>query len=220
MSADLGSSAGPAGSVEESLLRGPGHVLKTSIDRCLAAVGLVLLAPLLLIVAAWVKLTSPGPVFFRQNRIGRNGEPFRVWKFRTMYADAELRLADLLCRNESGGLLFKMRDDPRVTPAGSWLRRFSLDEIPQLINVLAGDMSLVGPRPLPTNASDYQGEVRRRLLVRPGMTGLWQVSGRSNLSWEDSVRLDLHYVDNWSLALDVVILWRTLFVVTRGSGAY
>lgn len=222
MSADLGGPAGPSPSVsvEEFVLRGHSRLLKSSIDRCLGAVGLVLLAPLVVVVGVWVKLTSPGPVFFRQDRIGRYGEPFRVWKFRTMYADAEVRLADLRNLNESGGLLFKIRDDPRITPAGRCLRRFSLDEIPQLINVLTGDMSLVGPRPLPTSSSDYQGEVRRRLLVRPGMTGLWQVSGRSNLSWEDSVRLDLHYVDNWSLMLDVMILWRTLFVVARGSGAY
>jgi len=220
MWADLGGSAGPAITVERPVLYGACQLLKTPIDRCVGAVGLVLLSPLLLVVAGWVKATSPGPVFFSQSRIGRYGESFRVWKFRTMYADAEVRLADLRSMNESGGLLFKIRDDPRVTPVGRWLRRFSLDELPQLINVVTGDMSLVGPRPLPTSAADYQGEVRRRLLVRPGMTGLWQVSGRSNLSWEDSVRLDLHYVDNWSLMLDVMILWKTLFVVARGSGAY
>ncbi len=206
--------------VEEPVLRGPSRLLKASIDRSAAAAGLVLLAPLLAAVSVWVAVSSPGPVFFRQERIGRYGEPFRVWKFRTMYADAEARLADLRGLNESGGLLFKIRADPRITPAGRWLRRFSLDEIPQLINVLTGDMSLVGPRPLPTDSADYQGKVRRRLLVRPGMTGLWQVSGRSNLSWEDSVRLDLYYVDNWSLMFDLMILWKTFFVVARGAGAY
>ncbi len=206
--------------VEEPVLHGPSKLLKTSLDRCLSVLGLVALAPLFAVVAVAIKATSSGPVFFRQQRIGRHAEPFRVWKFRTMYADAEARLADLHGSNESGGLLFKIRDDPRITPVGRWLRRFSVDELPQLVNVVTGDMSLVGPRPLPTLSTDYQGSVRRRLLVRPGMTGLWQVSGRSNLSWEDSVRLDLYYVDNWSLMFDVMILWKTLFVVVRGAGAY
>ncbi len=206
--------------VEEPVLRGAGHAVKTTFDRTASAAGLVLLSPLLLLIAVVVVLGSPGPVFFRQSRIGRNAEPFRVWKFRTMYIDAEDRLTELLADNESDGLLFKLRHDPRITPFGRWLRRYSLDELPQLLNVLSGDMSLIGPRPLPTKAEDYRGKVRRRLLVRPGITGLWQVSGRSTLSWEESVRLDLYYVDNWSLMADFMILWKTLFVVFRGAGAY
>ena len=135
-----------------------------------------------------------------------------------MYADAEERLADLVDQNESDGLLFKIRDDPRIIPVGRFLRATSLDELPQLINVLKGEMSLVGPRPLPADDGDFLGDVRRRLLVRPGMTGLWQVSGRSDLSWDDAVRLDLYYVDNWSLAFDLVILWRTVGVVFGPQG--
>jgi lipopolysaccharide/colanic/teichoic acid biosynthesis glycosyltransferase len=145
-----------------------------------------------------------------------------MYKLRSMYVDAEQRLADLKAHNQHGdGVLFKMKDDPRVTPVGRHLRRFSLDELPQLINVVKGDMSLVGPRPpLQSEVKQYQNDVRRRLLVKPGLTGLWQVSGRSDLSWDESVRLDLHYVENWSLALDLHILWRTLFVVLGRRGAY
>jgi lipopolysaccharide/colanic/teichoic acid biosynthesis glycosyltransferase len=137
-----------------------------------------------------------------------------------MYVDAEDRLAALVDQNESDGLLFKIRNDPRVTPIGRLLRASSLDELPQLINVLFGEMSLVGPRPLPAEDGDFLGDVRRRLLVRPGITGLWQVSGRSDLSWDDAVRLDLYYVDNWSLTFDLTILWRTIGVVLRSKGAY
>ncbi|MBA3490007.1 MAG: sugar transferase, partial [Longispora sp.] len=145
---------------------------------------------------------------------------FRMWKFRTMYVDAENRLATLVDRNETDGLLFKIRDDPRVTPVGRRLRSSSLDELPQLINILVGEMSLVGPRPLPAEDGDFLGDVRRRLLVRPGLTGLWQVSGRSDMSWDDAVRLDLYYVDNWSLLLDLRTLWRTVGVVLARRGAY
>jgi lipopolysaccharide/colanic/teichoic acid biosynthesis glycosyltransferase len=137
-----------------------------------------------------------------------------------MYTDAEERVAELEDLNESDGLLFKIRDDPRVFPVGRYLRAFSLDELPQLINVLVGEMSLVGPRPLPAEDGDFLGDVRRRLLVRPGITGLWQVSGRSDLSWDDAVRLDLYYVDNWSLVLDLHTMWRTIGVVLRRKGAY
>jgi len=206
--------------VEEPRFGGTEGLVKTAGDRLLAAFGLVVLAPLLAVVAIVIKTTSPGPVFFRQARTGKDGETFRVWKFRTMYVDAEQRLADLLEQNESNGLLFKVKEDPRITRVGHVLRQFSLDELPQLINVLAGEMSLVGPRPLPVRDEDFLGDVRRRLVVRPGITGLWQVSGRSNLSWEESVRLDLYYVDNWSLVFDAMILWRTLFVVLRRKGAY
>ena len=167
-------------------------------------------------------MTSRGPAFFKQERVGTEGERFTMYKLRSMYVDAEQRLADLRALNQHGdGVLFKMKDDPRVTPVGKHLRRFSLDELPQLINVVKGDMSLVGPRPpLQSEVKQYQNDVRRRLLVKPGLTGLWQVSGRSDLSWDESVRLDLHYVENWSLALDLHILWRTMFVVLGRHGAY
>ena len=152
--------------------------------------------------------------------MGRDGREFRIFKFRSMYVDAEARLAELRHLNEHDGVLFKMRDDPRVTPVGRWLRRFSLDELPQLLNVAAGQMSLVGPRPpLPSEVAAYADDVRRRLAVKPGMTGLWQVSGRSDLSWEEAVRLDLRYVENWSLSLDLVILLRTMTAVVRSSGS-
>jgi lipopolysaccharide/colanic/teichoic acid biosynthesis glycosyltransferase len=145
-----------------------------------------------------------------------------VWKFRTMYVDAEERKASLkeLELNDSDGMLFKIKEDPRIFTFGRKLRASSLDELPQLINVLKGEMSLVGPRPLPADDGDYLGDVRRRLLVRPGITGLWQVSGRSDLSWDESVRLDLYYVDNWSLSYDLGILWRTIWVVLKRKGAY
>jgi exopolysaccharide biosynthesis polyprenyl glycosylphosphotransferase len=198
----------------------PQKVLKSAADRVLALVALVLAAPLLALIAVLIRLESPGPVFFRQARVGKDGTVFRVWKFRTMVTDAEALAPSLLSANETDGLLFKMRSDPRVTPLGAWLRKWSVDELPQLVNVLVGEMSLVGPRPLPVSPDDFKGRERRRLLVKPGITGLWQVSGRSDTSWEDAVRLDLYYVDNWSLLLDVAILWRTLAVVAHRSGAY
>jgi exopolysaccharide biosynthesis polyprenyl glycosylphosphotransferase len=210
----------PLLTVEEPTLSGLSLVAKAALDRLTALLGLLVLSPVLLGIALAIKLTDKGPVMFRQTRIGYQGKAFKVWKFRTMYTDAEQRLAELRDRNESDGLLFKMRDDPRVTPIGRHLRALSLDELPQLINVLLGQMSLVGPRPLPTEDDDYQGDVRRRLLVRPGITGLWQISGRSELTWDDAVRLDLHYVDNWSLAYDLGILWRTVSVVLTRRGAY
>jgi lipopolysaccharide/colanic/teichoic acid biosynthesis glycosyltransferase len=179
-----------------------------------------MLSPLFGVTALIIKMTDNGPVFFRQERVGRGGQSIRVWKFRTMYVDAEERLKQLLVANETDGLLFKMKDDPRITKAGHWLRRLSIDELPQLINVLVGEMSLVGPRPLPVKDEEFLGDVRRRLLVRPGITGLWQVSGRSNLSWEDAVRLDLYYVDNWSPMFDLMILWKTLFAVLQRDGAF
>lgn len=206
--------------VDEPEFTGGKRVAKTVLDRLLAAAALVVLSPVLLPVAAAVRLTSPGPALFRQTRIGRDGREFRVVKFRTMYVDAEARLAELRGRNETDGLLFKITEDPRVTGVGRFLRRTSIDELPQLLNVLRGDMSLVGPRPLPVKDSDFTGDVRRRLLVRPGITGLWQVNGRSQLSWEDAVRLDLYYVENWSIALDLAILGRTVGAVVRGTGAY
>ncbi len=206
--------------VEEPTLSGIAWLIKTVIDRAVASLGLLVLSPLLLVIAGLIKLTDRGPVFFRQARVGREGKIFRVWKFRTMYTDAEERLAGLVDQNESDGLLFKIKGDPRVTRIGRYLRASSLDELPQLLNVLFAQMSLVGPRPLPAEDGDFLGDVRRRLLVRPGITGLWQVSGRSDLSWDDAVRLDLYYVDNWSLTFDLVILWRTVGVVLRSKGAY
>jgi lipopolysaccharide/colanic/teichoic acid biosynthesis glycosyltransferase len=177
--------------------------------------------PLLVGIAIVVRTSSRGPVIFRQLRVGRDRESFCVWKFRSMYADAEQRRAALEVLNEHDGVLFKIRNDPRITPVGQFLRKYSLDELPQLVNVLRGQMSLVGPRPpLPSEVEQYEGHTHRRLLVKPGITGLWQVSGRSNLSWEDTVRLDLQYVENWSLGLDLTLLAKTLLTVVRGSGAY
>jgi lipopolysaccharide/colanic/teichoic acid biosynthesis glycosyltransferase len=177
--------------IEHPKLAGPKRAVKTVVDSMAAAFMLTLLLPLFATVALVIKLTSPGPVFFRQVRVGKNGVPF------------------------------KMRNDPRVTPIGRFIRRFSIDELPQLVNILLGDMSLVGPRPpLPDEVARYPRDMRRRLVVKPGLTGLWQVSGRSDLSWEDTIRLDLWYVENWSLSLDVTILLRTASAVWRGSGAY
>lgn len=208
--------------VEEPELSGARRVLKGAVDRLVALVAITLFAPLLLVLGLGVRLSTPGPALFRQTRVGMHGRSFRMYKFRSMYVDAEQRLAELQEQNERGeGLLFKIRQDPRVTSVGRFLRKWSLDELPQLFNVLNGSMSLVGPRPpLPSEVARYQADVHRRLLVKPGLTGLWQISGRSDLTWDESVRLDLRYVENWSLAMDVVILWRTLFAVLRRSGAY
>ncbi|HET6529088.1 MAG TPA: sugar transferase [Actinoplanes sp.] len=207
--------------VEHPRLAGGRRLIKSVFDVSVAAVLLVLLAPLFLGIALWIKVGSRGRVFFRQVRVGRGGEIFSMYKFRTMHVDAEHRLHTMREQNESSGVLFKIRADPRVTRAGRRLRRHSLDELPQLINVLLGEMSLVGPRPpLPAEVDQYPDDMRRRLVVKPGMTGLWQVSGRSDLSWEDAIRLDLRYVENWSLSVDLVILMRTALVVMRGAGAY
>ena len=211
----------PLLSIEQPCFEGWRRVIKGGVDRAVAAVVLVLLAPVLLGIAVAVKVTSHGPVLYRQERVGLNGKPFTMLKFRSMVADADRRLEDLRGDNISDGLLFKIHNDPRVTPVGRLLRRLSLDELPQLLNVLRGTMSLVGPRPpLPNEVARYDTSVSRRLLVKPGLTGLWQISGRSDLSWEESVRLDLRYVENWSLALDVLILWKTGRAVLSRSGAY
>jgi lipopolysaccharide/colanic/teichoic acid biosynthesis glycosyltransferase len=196
-------------------------VAKACLDRVSAAAALVLLSPALLATMLAIRLTSRGPAVFRQARVGLNGRTFMMWKFRTMVQDAERRRAGLGGSNvDATGHLFKMADDPRVTPVGRWLRRTSLDELPQLVNVFLGQMSLVGPRPLPATDRPYDGDARRRLFVKPGLTGLWQISGRSDLNWEESVRLDLRYVEQWSLALDTVIIWKTLFAVVKRRGAY
>jgi exopolysaccharide biosynthesis polyprenyl glycosylphosphotransferase len=207
--------------VEHPTLTGARRVLKAVVDRAGAVVLLIALSPLLAGLALAVRAESKGPVLFRQVRVGKDGREFVIVKFRTMHLDAEARLAELRHLNEVDGALFKLRNDPRVTRVGRFLRKFSLDELPQLLNVLGGSMSLVGPRPpLPEEVAVYPDDARRRLAVRPGMTGLWQVSGRSDLSWDEAVRLDLQYVENWSLSLDLVIMLRTLSAVTRGAGAY
>jgi exopolysaccharide biosynthesis polyprenyl glycosylphosphotransferase len=195
---------------------------KAVFDKVLGTLLILGASPFLLGVAASVKLSSRGPVFYRQTRIGVDGTKFRMVKFRSMVVDADRQREALKDQaNQGNGVLFKMHDDPRVTRVGKVLRRFSLDELPQLLNVVRGDMSLVGPRPpLPEEVAGYSDDATRRLKVRPGLTGLWQVSGRSDLTWEESLRLDLRYTDNWSLALDISILWRTFRAVLRGSGAY
>jgi exopolysaccharide biosynthesis polyprenyl glycosylphosphotransferase len=210
--------------VEHPRLKGSARVVKEVFDRVGALLLLIMAAPLMAAIAALIVLApgARGPAIFRQERVGKNGRTFALYKFRTMHVDAEARLAELLELNESeGGGLFKMRRDPRVTPIGRFLRRFSLDEFPQLVNVIKGDMSLVGPRPpLAREVAGYPADMRRRLVVKPGLTGLWQVSGRSDLSWSESIRLDLTYVENWSLAMDLAILARTVRAVIRSSGAY
>lgn len=209
--------------VEHPRLKGSARVVKAAFDRVGATVLLTLSSPVLLVVALLVMFGpgGRGPVVFRQERVGKDGRPFTLYKFRTMVVNAEARLQEVRNLNDTDGELFKMRQDPRVTPVGRWLRRYSLDELPQLVNVLKGDMSLVGPRPpLAREVAGYPADMRRRLVVKPGLTGLWQVSGRSDLSWEESIRLDLTYVENWSLAMDLTILARTVSAVMRSSGAY
>lgn len=208
--------------VEEPEFAGVRRLIKGAVDRIGAFFALLVFSPIILVVAALVRLTTAGPALFRQTRIGRDGREFSMIKFRTMVQNAESMRESLAASNDNAdGLLFKMREDPRITRVGRVLRKYSLDELPQLFNVLGGSMSLVGPRPpLPAEVERYGDDVRRRLLVKPGLTGLWQISGRSDLPWEEAVRLDLRYVENWSLMYDVMILWRTVFTVIRGSGAY
>jgi exopolysaccharide biosynthesis polyprenyl glycosylphosphotransferase len=196
-------------------------VIKSLFDKIIATAALIVFSPILALIALAIVLDDGGPALFTQTRIGQDGQPFTMLKFRTMVPDAELRKEALLALNESDGVLFKMRQDPRITTIGSFLRRTSLDELPQLLNVMLGEMSLVGPRPaLPAEAALYSDELCRRLDVKPGMTGLWQINGRSDLSYEDAVRLDLRYVENWTLALDLQILWKTCAAVANGRGAY
>ncbi|MDJ0356127.1 sugar transferase [Paenarthrobacter sp. PH39-S1] len=207
--------------VELPQYAGAKHVVKRLLDVVLSGCALLVLAPLFLVLAVLIRRDSPGPVLFRQERIGRAGEKFVMFKFRSMVVTAEEELAGLLERNEGAGLLFKMKDDPRVTTTGEWLRRYSLDELPQLWNVLRGDMSLVGPRPpLQREVDGYKDRVHRRLYIKPGLTGMWQINGRSALNWQDSVRLDLYYVENWSLTGDLIILWRTARMLKNPVGAY
>jgi exopolysaccharide biosynthesis polyprenyl glycosylphosphotransferase len=208
--------------VEKPQYQGAKRFQKRSFDFCFAVAALIAASPILLCAALAIKLTSRGPVFYASERIGLDGEPFTVLKLRTMVADADAKLPELSDQNDSpGGVLFKMRNDPRVTRIGKTLRRYSIDELPQFINVLKQEMSVVGPRPpLRREVDTYDCDIRRRLLVRPGITGLWQVSGRSDLSWEESVRLDLSYVENWSTVADLVIILKTLRAVLLRDGAY
>ncbi len=207
--------------VEQPHFSGWRRVCKRLSDVILTGLGLIVISPLLLVIALAIKLEDGGPVLFRQTRVGLDGRTFTMIKFRSMCVDAEQRLAALVERNEGAGPLFKLTTDPRITRIGRMLRKFSLDELPQLFNVLGGSMSLVGPRPpLQSEVDAYGADARRRLLVTPGLTGLWQVSGRSLLSWEETVRLDLRYVENWSLTFDLHILWKTVFAVLAKRGAY
>ncbi|KQS68798.1 sugar transferase [Modestobacter sp. Leaf380] len=207
--------------MERPEFRGVRRLAKDASDRVAAAVLLLVLAPLLVGLAIGVAVTSRGPVFFRHERVGRGGQPFHVLKFRTMVPGADRLQESMLTTSDGNDVQFKMHTDPRVTPIGRVLRRWSLDELPQLINVLGGSMSLVGPRPhVLREVEQYGDDMRRRLLVKPGITGLWQVSGRSDLSWDESVSLDVRYVENWSLAVDALIVLRTVRAVVLGSGAY
>jgi exopolysaccharide biosynthesis polyprenyl glycosylphosphotransferase len=207
--------------VEAPEFRGGRKVFKGLVDRATALFALILLAPLIAFISIAVLVDTGRPILFRQIRVGRGGREFGVFKFRTMVVHADAMLNHLAGHNETDGLLFKMRRDPRVTRVGRFLRSWSLDELPQLFNVLFGQMSLVGPRPpLPKEVAYYDGDIARRLLVKPGITGLWQVSGRSDLSFEDGIRLDLYYVENWSLAADLAILWKTFGAVMGRRGAY
>ncbi|MFJ5862194.1 sugar transferase [Pseudarthrobacter sp. NPDC092439] len=200
---------------------GAKHSLKRVMDIATAGCALVALAPLFLVLAVIVRLDSPGPVIFRQDRVGKNGRTFGMFKFRSMVADAEALRPGLEKENEGAGVLFKMRHDPRVTRCGRWMRKYSLDELPQLWNVVMGDMSMVGPRPpLASEVEGYGRHALRRLLIKPGLTGLWQINGRSDLDWDEAVRLDLYYVENWSIAGDLLIVWRTFRVILRPAGAY
>jgi exopolysaccharide biosynthesis polyprenyl glycosylphosphotransferase len=207
--------------VEEPHFTGWRRVVKRISDLVLTSLGLVIISPFMLGIAVAIKLQDGGPVTFRQARIGRGGRSFTMLKFRSMVVDAEDRKLELMECNEGKGGLFKLRGDPRVTPFGRFLRAFSLDELPQLFNVMAGSMSLVGPRPhLASELAQMPSEASRRSLVTPGLTGLWQVSGRSDLEGDDAIRLDLRYVENWSLTLDLLILWKTVSAVLARRGAH
>jgi exopolysaccharide biosynthesis polyprenyl glycosylphosphotransferase len=208
--------------VDKPQYEGAKRFQKRAFDVCFSLLALLAASPIMIASAVAIKVTSRGPVFYCAERIGLDGAPFRMIKFRSMVVDADRRRAEVSHLNDSvGGVLFKIREDPRVTRVGRLLRRYSIDELPQFINVLRGDMSVVGPRPpLQSEVETYDHRVRRRLLVRPGITGLWQVSGRSDLSWEDSARLDLSYVENWSMLSDLAIATKTVSVICGTSGAY
>lgn len=195
--------------------------MKRAFDVVGAALVLLVLSPVFIATAIAIKKESSGPVFYKQQRVGIHGNVFHMYKFRSMVNNADQLLSDLVADSNGHGVLFKMKTDPRVTKVGNFIRRYSVDELPQLWNVIKGEMSMVGPRPpLKSEVDQYERYVERRLLVMPGITGLWQVSGRSDLAWEESVRLDLYYVENWSLIQDLTILTRTVKAVFTGSGAY
>ncbi|MBM7848032.1 sugar transferase [Arthrobacter roseus] len=207
--------------VELPQFTGGRHVVKRCIDISAALLALIVLMPLLLTLGLLVVRDSTGPALFRQERVGRQGGTFRMLKFRSMVTTAEADLEKLRKENQGNGVLFKLREDPRVTRVGTWMRKYSLDELPQLWNVVRGEMSLVGPRPpLPSEVNSYAGHTHRRLYIKPGLTGLWQINGRSDLDWEESVRLDLYYVENWSVTGDLMIMWRTFKVMLKPEGAY
>lgn len=200
---------------------GGAHLVKRGLDIIVSSIALLCFAPFAFLIAMAIKIDDPGPAFFQQERVGRDGRTFKMLKFRSMRVNAEAELEKLLEENEGAGPLFKLKQDPRVTRVGAILRKYSLDEIPQFWNVLRGDMSVVGPRPpLPAEVTAYDGTVFRRLYIKPGITGPWQVGGRSDLSWEESVRLDLRYVENWSVLSDIVLMWRTAKVMIKPEGAY
>jgi exopolysaccharide biosynthesis polyprenyl glycosylphosphotransferase len=207
--------------VDHPQLSGLGLMVKDLFDRLVAVAALILLFPLMAVIGTMIRLHDRGPALFTQVRVGKGGRVFRIYKFRTMVVDADQRREELRASSDPDRIRFKLRKDPRVTTLGAHLRRWSMDELPQLLNVLLGDMSLVGPRPdLPDDAAKYADHVRRRLVVKPGITGLWQVNGRSDLSSEESVRLDLRYVENWSFALDLQIMWKTISAIVGRAGAY
>lgn len=194
---------------------------KRPFDLVLSLLILALLSPVFLMIAALVKWTSPGKVLFVQTRIGKDGVPFKIYKFRSMFMDAEARRAALLASSDREGICFKSKNDPRITPVGRWLRRLSLDELPQILNVIKGDMSLVGPRPaLPSEVAAYPARAMQRLAVLPGITGLWQVSGRALIGFDEMVELDIRYARSCSLCTDILILFRTFGAVFSGRGAY
>ncbi|WP_417235698.1 sugar transferase [Arthrobacter sp.] len=207
--------------VELPTFSGMRHVVKRAMDIAVSLVALLVLSPVFLVIALLIHHDSTGGIFFKQERTGRRGQPFTMYKFRSMVSTAEEDLKQLKDLNQGAGPLFKLKHDPRVTKVGTWLRKFSLDELPQFYNVLRGDMAVVGPRPpLPSEVAAYEGHTHRRLYIKPGVTGLWQVNGRSDLDWEESVRLDLYYVENWSVTGDLMIMWRTFKVMLVPSGAY
>ncbi|MBH1973809.1 MAG: sugar transferase [Rhodobacteraceae bacterium] len=194
---------------------------KRPLDLAVGLLALVVAGPIFLIIAAMVRLSSPGSVFFAQTRIGKNGQPFKMYKFRSMYIDAEARRAEVLAQSDREGICFKSKNDPRITPVGRWLRRLSLDELPQILNVIKGDMSLVGPRPaLPSEVAAYPARAMQRLSVLPGITGLWQVSGRAEIGFDEMVEMDIHYARNAGLITDLSIMLRTFGAVFSGRGAY
>jgi exopolysaccharide biosynthesis polyprenyl glycosylphosphotransferase len=216
-------SLGNIGSIvfQNVVMTGWQRYAKRAIDLVGSGLGLTLISPLLIGVAIAIKIDSRGPVFFKQERIGKNSRKFKMLKFRSMFIDAEKRLAELIDKNEAGGALFKIKDDPRITKTGKFIRRYSIDELPQLFKVFTGEMSLVGPRPpLERELAEYEGWQLKRVDTVPGMTGLWQVSGRSDISFDEMVRMDIFYIDHWSIWLDVKILLKTIPAVITGKGAY